>query len=103
MYSCGASKKRRMTAGIIGSVMLVLVFFSAFYIAVEISHDCSGEDCPVCACMELCKNNLSRIGSGQLIRFLLSFKAILILFTVLNFLYIFSETSLVSFRIRLDD
>ncbi|MCR5648213.1 MAG: hypothetical protein K6F67_01595 [Oscillospiraceae bacterium] len=47
-----------------GLMMLVLVLFSAFYIAAEADHDCSGEDCLVCACIRQCENALRVVGDG---------------------------------------
>ncbi len=60
----GTRDARRITAGIIGLLMLVTMLFSAFYIAAEINHDCSGEDCPVCACIQQCENTLRGVGNG---------------------------------------
>ena len=58
------SNFRKMTASVISTVMLVVLLFSAFYIATEEEHNCTGEDCPICACMEQCVNNLRQMGDG---------------------------------------
>ncbi len=54
----------RITAGVMGLMMLVIVLFSAFYIAAETDHDCTGEDCAVCICIQQCENTLRGIGDG---------------------------------------
>ena len=42
-------KAKRVATGIMALMMLVVVLFSFFYIAVEAGHDCRGENCPICA------------------------------------------------------
>ncbi len=59
-----SSVTRRITAGIMAFMMLVIVLFSAFCIAAETDHDCAGEDCAVCACLRQCENTLRGIGEG---------------------------------------
>ena len=62
MRSSHTAKARRIAAGIMGLMMLLIVLFSAFYIAAEADHDCEGEHCSVCACIQQCKNVLRGIG-----------------------------------------
>ena len=54
---------RRISAGIAGVLMLVFVLFSVFFIAHEAHHDCTGEDCPVCAASRLCERILCCAGT----------------------------------------
>lgn len=46
----------------------VIIFAAAalshLYIAAEAGHDCSGADCPICACVRLCENILSLLEGG---------------------------------------
>ncbi len=60
MRNSSKSKALRIAAVTMGLMMLVLVAFSAFYIAAEADHDCTGEDCPVCLCIRLCSDALNR-------------------------------------------
>ncbi|MCR4667888.1 MAG: hypothetical protein K5774_00760 [Clostridia bacterium] len=60
-----APAAKRTTAAVIGLALLVAMLFSAFYIAEEADHDCTGEDCPVCACIQICENTLHRLGDGS--------------------------------------
>ena len=64
MRDSNGSRAKRITAGIIVLLLLVIVLFSSFYVAAEAHHDCTGEDCPVCACIRLCDNTLHQIGDG---------------------------------------
>jgi hypothetical protein len=45
-------------------MMLLVVLLSSFFIAVHADHDCTGEDCPICACIQQCENTIRGIGSG---------------------------------------
>ncbi|MBQ6967139.1 MAG: hypothetical protein IJP84_04465 [Lachnospiraceae bacterium] len=45
-------------------MMLFVVLFSAFFIAVEANHHCEGDDCPICACIAMCENTLRQTGAG---------------------------------------
>lgn len=54
----------RIIAAIMGFMMLVVVLVSASYVAVEAVHDCTGEECPICACINQCENTLRQVGGG---------------------------------------
>ncbi len=58
------SKQKRITAIILGLMVLVGMLFSAFYVVAEADHDCAGEDCPICAGLQQCENTLHQIGDG---------------------------------------
>ena len=57
---------RRVTAAITCMVLLFVLLFSITYITLESDHDCCGEDCHICECLEACGKTLSlfRCGSG---------------------------------------
>lgn len=52
---------RRSTKGVAVFICLLFCFamvFSVFFIAEEADHDCTGEDCPICAEIRVCANVL---------------------------------------------
>lgn len=49
---------QRITSGILGMILLAVVLFSAFFMTYEKEHDCTGEHCPVCACIHQCEKIL---------------------------------------------
>ena len=51
---------KRIAVRLIGALLLAVLLFSAFFIAVEAGHDCSHEDCPICACIRCCEAVLQR-------------------------------------------
>ena len=103
MRNPGASKVLRITAGIMGVMMLFIVLFSAFYIAAEADHDCCGEDCPICACIHQCENILRGIGDGAAVRCAAVAPVILILFAAAFVIAAFSQDTLVSRKVRLNN
>ena len=50
-------KKKRIAAFLAVTILLVLLFSAAF-IATEADHDCAGENCPICAQIAVCQNIL---------------------------------------------
>ncbi len=65
MKNSTQSKMNRTFAGIMSVLMLLVVFFSAIFIAFHTDHDCKGEDCPICACLEQCENILHGASDGS--------------------------------------
>ena len=49
---------------VLGMAMLVVMLFSAVFVTTRTHHHCHGEDCPVCAVLHQCENNLGQLGSG---------------------------------------
>ena len=103
MRNSSTAKVLRITAGIMGLMMLFIVLFSAFYIAAEADHDCCGEDCPICACIHQCENTLRGIGDGVTVRSAAVAPAILILFAAAFVIAAVSQDTLVSRKVRLNN
>ena len=51
-------------AAILAAATASVMILSVAYIAAEANHDCAGEDCPVCVCIEQCLNNLRTLGTA---------------------------------------
>ncbi len=64
MKNSTLSKMYRTFAGIMAVMMFFVVLFSAIFIVLHSDHDCTGEDCPVCACLQLCESILHSTGDG---------------------------------------
>ena len=50
-------------------ICILLVFITAaslFYIIKEENHNCTGEDCPVCACIHQAEQTLRNLGTGNI-------------------------------------
>ena len=55
---------RKLAAGLLSLVLVLVVLLSAYCIAVESGHDCEGEECAVCECIRQCKSALHPICNG---------------------------------------
>ena len=56
-------KSKRITAWIALVAVVFVMLFSVLYISYHADHECTGADCPVCAVMEQCGNNIKNIGT----------------------------------------
>ena len=83
--------------------MLVIVLFSASFIAAEADHDCSGDDCPICACIQQCENTLRQIGSCAVGQSAVIIPAILFFISVLFSACIYRQETPVSRKVRLNN
>lgn len=98
------AEKRQKKIAVIGClVFLFVTFASLFYIAKEEIHDCTGADCPICACVHQAKQTLKNLGNGIWSMFcaVMYFIAKSVLLTA-TLIYI-CVTSLVSQKVRLND
>ncbi len=103
MHDSQTSVKRRIAAGVTAFVMLVIMLFSAFYIAAEADHDCAGEDCPVCACIQQCETRMRVFGEGAGVQ-LSAVIPVLFVLLISSFLSAasFAADTLVSQKVRLN-
>ncbi|MBO4882545.1 MAG: hypothetical protein J5570_03435 [Lachnospiraceae bacterium] len=61
------NKNYRYLPLILSAVLFLLLSFSAFYIAEESVHECSGEECPICECLQICEGILYETQGARLI------------------------------------
>ena len=99
----GFDNFKRYAAGIFALMLLVVMLFSSFYIAVEAHHDCVGEKCEVCLAIRQCEKLLHEISDGLIVLL-----AIILPLTVLSDHIIFkapvlSKSTPVSVKVRLND
>lgn len=103
MRGFGASESKKISSLIIALLLSVLVLFSAFYIIAESSHDCTGEDCPICVCIQICEHTLHQIGSGIIALTTVAVPAILFLISISLFAHLMPQETPVSRKVRLND
>ena len=103
MRTAHRSKDIRMTAGIMGLMLLVFVLFSTFYMAAEVDHDCTGEDCPVCACIQMCGETLRGTGGGAAVQPSAILPVLVVLLAAGIFAVSISKETLVSQKVRLNN
>ncbi len=54
----------KITAIFLILVVILFLLVSTYFIAHEADHECTGEDCPVCALIQMSENSLRQLGSG---------------------------------------
>ncbi|MCR5538454.1 MAG: hypothetical protein K6F13_04200 [Lachnospiraceae bacterium] len=54
----------RLFSALLAALLIFLVVCSSCVLAAEAGHDCTGDDCEVCAFLEECRVNIRRAGSG---------------------------------------
>ena len=54
-------KRNRIAALLFAVTILVIMLYSAFFVAVEADHDCVGEGCPICYQVDACQNTLKSL------------------------------------------
>ncbi len=51
----------KVIACIVAIIMLLSIMFSSFFIAEHLHHECTGEDCPICAELHIAEGLVSTI------------------------------------------
>ena len=102
-----ASRKidlRKMAASLTVMVLLFVLLFSISYVTLESDHDCCGEECHVCECLEACGNalRLFRTGTGSAVHATVTTHAIFFVITIVFASAVFGKETPVSDKIRLN-
>lgn len=87
-------------------VCMTLVFVmlaSLFYIAKEANHDCSGEDCPICACIHQAEQTIRNLGTGVIVSVCIGAVIVLLVSMPDKKQFCLCPVSLVSQKVRLND
>ena len=58
------NRNRKITAAVICMLFVFVTLASLFYIEKEENHLCTGEDCPVCACIHQAEQTLRTLSNG---------------------------------------
>ncbi|MBR2834857.1 MAG: hypothetical protein IKE43_03970 [Coriobacteriales bacterium] len=93
----------RITSTIMGLMLVALVLFSSFYLVAEANHDCSGEDCPICECIQQCIQTLQQIGEGAVSLTAAVIPAFACLILVFLPVTLLPQNTLVSNKVRLNN
>ncbi len=99
---------KKITAGIIALMMLLIGLFSAFFIASEITHNCAEHhgtehNCPICICIQQCQNALHGFDDGLTIELSSILPLLFILLLTVPVTTVLMQDTLVSQKIRMND
>lgn len=97
------TKNKRIISVFLAFSIIFVMSFSAVYIASEASHECPGEECPICVHIDICKSVFTVL--KFFVAVLLIFKAILrFIISVSEKTAFFTEAvTLVSLKVKLSD
>lgn len=96
-------KSRRITAWVAMLATVFVMLFSGIYLAEHAEHNCTGNDCPICAVINQCSNNLKTIGTAAIIASASLFVFPLLQGSVLAVSKIVSCNSLFSQKVRMNN
>ena len=85
------------------TAMLLAVLLAGIFIAVEADHDCEGEDCHICQCLEQCKTTLRQLGEVCSAAKVSVFTAAVLLTTCFHFVRVILRETPVTIKVRLND
>ena len=101
--SAGTSMHKRIASVIFGMLMFFIVLSSAFFIAFETNHECTGEDCPICELIIQCVNTLHQIGEWIAPLSAAVIPIVFMLYIAHRFDLFFLQETLISRKVRLND
>ena len=90
-------------AAVTATAMLLVIVLAGIFIVMEADHDCEGEDCPVCQCLENCQATLRQLGSAAVTASVPLFSFFLLITTGFHILKVFFNETPVSTKVRLND
>ena len=94
---------KKIAVSIMIAMMLFLVLFSSFFVAIEADNDCTGDDCPVCQRIHMCENTLRQLSQGHVVHLFALIFAIFILRTAVSHMTVVSPNTLFSIKVRLNN
>jgi len=65
-------RSKRLPAILLAVLLCAVLLSSLFFIILEADHDCSGEDCAVCAVLSLCQQLIHTLHQAAVIAALLA-------------------------------
>lgn len=96
-------KKRRIIAAIMCFALLFVMVSSATYIVIEANHNCTGDGCPICHKIQICRQVLNTVGTA-LVRAAVSLGAFFLLIAPVHTLFRAAKVvTLISLKVKLSD
>lgn len=85
-------------------VMTLLVMLSSFLFIVEhADHHCTNQDCPICATINQCVNNIQQMGLGTAVTAVTIVVAVVVTYLKKSYNCLCEASTLISSKVRLND
>ena len=95
--------KKKSMAAVICIFLIFVTLASLFYVAREEDHNCTGKDCPICACVHQAKQVLRNLRTTPAVGFFASPVIFIAETVILPGFWIILSISLVHQKVRLND
>lgn len=95
---------RNVLGLLLASIFIFTIFFSSLFLSIEMGHhhNCTEEDCPICATIEECLNNIRVCGTAAVILICAYVVIPFVVKTVKSYKEVVQEYSLILERVRLN-
>ena len=93
----------RTFATITAIAMLLVILLAGIFIALEADHECEGEDCPICECLEQCQATLHQLGSVTVTSKAVLFPVLLLIVSGIHFARVIRRETPVSIKVQLNN
>ena len=97
------TEKQRWQAWLLCILVAFVTFSSLFYVVEEQQHSCTGEDCPICACLQQAEQTLRTLGSGTAVPAMCGFVLLKVMQSVRKTTVCVLDNSPVSRKVRLNN
>ena len=97
------TKKKRVFSRAVCILFLFVTFASLFYIVKEENHNCTGEDCPICANIHQAEQTLRNLGTGTIAHAVVNPMPLMFILAIAGQASVVLNTSLVSQKVRLNN
>lgn len=103
IFSSIYRRKIFLISAVLCALLVVSTFASALFIALETEHDCEGEECHICECIELCEAILQQVETALPIVTASIVFSVVSIFLYLSDVDVFCLKTPVSQKIRLNN
>lgn len=97
----GRTEKRIGLA--VAAALMAVILFSALFRLFEADHDCAGDDCPICACIQQCELILNQFTNGVVAQAAVAVAVSLLVLAVAISAYTFIQATPVSRKVQLNN
>lgn len=96
------TEKQKKLSALLCALFVLVTLFSVLFIVKEAGHDCGGEDCPVCSCIQQAQQTLKNLGAGSCSSDEIHPSVSSILLAVITLVFILPSSSPITRKVRLN-
>lgn len=97
------SRLKKITAWTAMAAVVFVMLFSVLFISRHVHHECTGEDCPVCAEMMQCSDNVKNISMTVVVATTVFLSCQSVRKKIQRVMAVYSTGSLISQKVRMNN